>query len=135
VGSWMFAFGTSDMIEGGDGLINRYNGIHSPGTNPLRLGFNQMNSTWGNTAYDSINFAFSVASLTAPVPLNMGKFDGLNRPYTMFDVTVPRINNPTLIPFVNQAMPYGTTQGILLYGVGSKGVTVINDIRNAGDKK
>ncbi len=94
-----------------------------------------MNATWGNTAYDSLNFAFSIAALTAPVPLNMGKADGLNRPSTMFDVIVPNINNTRLIPFTKRATPYGTHQGILLYGIGSKGMTVIDDIRNAGDKK
>ncbi|HWX12556.1 MAG TPA: hypothetical protein VNZ04_11260, partial [Trinickia sp.] len=61
--------------------------------------------------------------------------DGLNRPGSMFDVTVPRINNNTLIPFINQAAPYGTTQGILLFGVGSKGAAVINDIRHSGEQK
>lgn len=41
------AFGTSDMIEGADGLYNRYNGISSPGTNPLRFGFNLLSPVWG----------------------------------------------------------------------------------------
>jgi filamentous hemagglutinin len=135
LGSWMFAFGTTDMIEGGDGLINRYNGSHSPGGNPLRWGFNQLAPIWGDTVYDGLNLMASVAALRAQVPLNLGKADGLNRPYTMFDVTVPNINNTRLIPFTKQATPYGTHQGFLLYGVGSKGVSVINDIRNAGDKQ
>jgi filamentous hemagglutinin len=105
-GAWMVGFGLSDMAEGADSLYNRYNGINSPGVNPLRYGLNQVNSTWGNTAYDGLNLAFSVAALYAPVPLKMGVADGLNRPGSMFDVTVPRMNNNTLIPFLNQTAPY-----------------------------
>ncbi|MGF6963695.1 hypothetical protein OKW43_000700 [Paraburkholderia sp. WC7.3g] len=134
-GGWMVAFDLSDMAEGVDGLYNRYNGISSPGTNPLRYGFKLVSPTWGNVAYDGANFVFSIAALNAPVPLKMGIADGLNRPSSMFDVMVPQICNNKLIPFVNQALPHGTNQGILLFGVGTKGVTVINDIRHAGDQK
>jgi filamentous hemagglutinin len=134
-GGWMVAFGLSDATEGADGLYNRYNGINSPGTNPLRYGFNQLNATWGDTAYDGLNLVAAAMALKAPVPLKMGTADGLNRSGSMFEVTVPRINNNTLIPFTGQVAPYGTTQAILLYGVGTKGATVINDIRNAGGKK
>ena len=38
VGGWMTTFGLSEVIEGGGGLYNRYNGISEPGDNPLRLG-------------------------------------------------------------------------------------------------
>ncbi|MGN5476822.1 hypothetical protein ACTMU2_07250 [Cupriavidus basilensis] len=55
------------------------------------------------------------------MPLKMGTADGLNRSGSMFDVTVPRFNNNTLIPFTGWTAPYGTTQTILLYGVGAKG--------------
>lgn len=135
-GGWMAAFGLSDMAEGADGLYNRYNGINSPGVNPLRYGFNEaLPAGWGSVAYDGFNLAAAIAALRAPVPLKMGVADGLNRPGSMFDVTVPRINNNTLIPFINQAAPYGTTQGILLFGVGSKGAAVINDIRHSGEQK
>jgi filamentous hemagglutinin len=135
-GGWMAAFGLSDMAEGADGLYNRYNGINSPGVNPLLYGFNEaLPAGWGSVAYDGFNLAAAIAALRAPIPLKMGVSDGLNRPGSMFDVTVPRINNNTLIPFINQAAPYGTTQGILLFGVGSKGVTVINDIRHSGEQE
>lgn len=134
-GGWMAAFGLSDAAEGADGLYKRYNSMNSPGTNPLRYGFNQLNATWGDTAYDGLNLLAAAMALKAPVPLKMGTADGLNRSGSMFDVTVPRINNNTLIPFTGQVAPYGTTQAIQLYGVGAKGVTVINDIRNAGGKK
>lgn len=132
----MMAFGTSEVAEGADGLYSRYNGISSPGVNPLRDGFNQaLPAGWGNVAYDGLNLVTSIGALYAPVPLKVGTADGLNRSGSMFDVTVSRINNNTLIPFTGLAAPYGTTQSILLLGVGSKGATVINDILNAGDKK
>ncbi len=65
----------------------------------------------------------------AKVPIKVGIADGMNRPGSIFDVTVPRFNNQTLNPITNWPLPYGTTQGILLYGVGSKGVAVYKDIR------
>ncbi|WP_322063506.1 hemagglutinin repeat-containing protein, partial [Paraburkholderia tropica] len=135
-GGGMIAFGASDIAEGADGLYNRYNGISSPGVNPLRWGFNQvLPAGWGNVAYDGANVIFAVGALTAHTPLKMGTADGLNRSGSMFDVTVPRINNNTLIPFTGQVAPYGVNQGILIFGVGSKGAAVINDIRNSGGKK
>ncbi len=135
VGGWMATMGMSEAVEGGSGLYNRYNGVNTPGDNPLRWGFNQLNPTWGDTVYDSVNFGATVLALKVPVPLNVGIADGLNRPVSMFGVTVPRINNVNLLPFIKQPWPYGTTQGVLIFSVGSKGVTVINDIRNAGDNK
>ncbi|MCF7695981.1 filamentous hemagglutinin, partial [Mycetohabitans sp. B2] len=132
----MAAFGISDMAEGADGLYNRYNGISASGLNPLRYGFNEVLPVgWGNVVYDGLSFVTAIGALYAPVPLKMGVADGLNRPGSMFGVTVPRINNNTLIPFINQTAPYGTTQGTLLFGVGLKGATVINDIRGNGEEK
>ena len=84
--------------------------------------------------YDGINFGMAILTLKAPVPLNVGVADGLSRPVSMFGVIDPRINNVNLLPFLKQPWPYGTTQGFLLYGVGSKGVAVINDIRGGGEK-
>ncbi|MBN3765583.1 hemagglutinin repeat-containing protein [Burkholderia sp. Ac-20365] len=133
-GGGMLAFGLSDVAEGLDSLYNRYNGINSPGINPLRAEFNlAMPAGWGDVAYDGLNLAATILALRAPVPLKMGNADGLNRPGTMFDVTVPRINNNTLIPGINSPMPYGTTQSLLLLGVASKGATVVKDVRRAGE--
>ncbi|NOV26566.1 filamentous hemagglutinin N-terminal domain-containing protein [Cupriavidus necator] len=134
-GAPMAAFGASDVAEGADGLYNRYNGINSPGTNPLRYGFNLLSPIWGDLAYDGLNLAAAASAMRAPVPLKMGMADGLNRSGSIFGVTVPRINNNTLIPFTGLTAPYGTTQAILLFGVGAKGAEVINDMRNTGDKK
>jgi filamentous hemagglutinin len=136
VGSWMAGFGLSEVVEGGSGLYNRYNGVNASGGNPLRWGFNQLNPTWGNAVYDGVNFAFSIAALKVQVPLNVGVADGLNRPVSMFGVTVPRIDNVNLLPFIKQPWPYGTTQGVLLFGVGSKGAAVVHDVQQVtGDKK
>lgn len=52
-----------------------------------------------------------IAALKVQVPLNVGVADGLNRPVSMFGVTVPRIDNVNLLPFIKQPWPYGTTQG------------------------
>jgi filamentous hemagglutinin len=131
----MAAFGASDMAEGADSLYNRYNGINAARTNPFRYVFNEVNPTWGDTMYDALNLGASVLALRAQVPLKIGVADGLNRPGTMFDVTASRMNNATLIPFVNTAAPYGTTQAISMFGIASKGATVAKDVDQAGAKK
>ncbi|MCG1018703.1 MULTISPECIES: hemagglutinin repeat-containing protein [Burkholderiaceae] len=131
----MISFGISDMVEGGVGLYNRYNGTDAQGINPLRWGFTQISPIWGNTVYDALNFGTAALALRASVPLRIGVADGLNRPSSMFNVTVPRINNPILNPFTHMPLPYGVTQGTLLFGVGSKGGAVVNDIRHAGEGK
>ena len=131
-GGGMVAFGLSDAGEGIGGLYNRFNGINSPGTNILRYGFDQLSPTWGTTAYDGLNLFFSVGAMRAQVPLKMGVADGLGRPSSMFDVTVPRFNNPTLVPVINKALPNGTSQTILLFGAGAKGATLVNDATKAG---
>ncbi|WP_150624942.1 hemagglutinin repeat-containing protein [Pandoraea captiosa] len=135
VGLPMVAFGLSELSEGSNGLYKRYNGIDSPGLNPLRYGANYLSPTWGDLSYDVLNFSASLLALRVPVPLKMGVADGLNRPGSMFNVMVPKINNNTLIPITKQAAPYGTTQGILIFGVGSKGVAVIEDARRAGESR
>ncbi|HHY6929142.1 TPA: hemagglutinin repeat-containing protein [Burkholderia ambifaria] len=132
-GGWMTTFGLSEVVEGGSGLYNRYNGINAPGDNPLRWGFNQvLPSGWGTVAYDGLNLGAAILTLRAPVPLNVGVADGLNRPVSMFGATVPKIDNVNLLPFIKQPWPYGTTQGFLLFGVGTKGFTLFNDVKNTG---
>ncbi|MCA8225029.1 hypothetical protein LGM69_26500 [Burkholderia multivorans] len=128
-GTLMIAFGVSDIAEGADGLYNRYNGTNTPGVNGLRYGFNLLNPTWGDAMYDALNLGASLIALRAQVPLKMGVADGLGRKGTMFGVTVPKMNNNTLIPLINTAAPYGTTQAISLFGVASKGATVVEDVK------
>jgi filamentous hemagglutinin len=134
-GVGMVSFDISDMVEGGDGLYNRYNGTDVRGANPLQGGFNKISPMWGNTVYDTLSFGTAALALRASVPLKIGVADGLNRPSSMFNVTVPRINNPILNPFTHMPLPYGVTQGTLLFGVGSKGGAIVNDIRHAGERK
>ncbi|WP_217283462.1 hypothetical protein, partial [Paraburkholderia sp. NMBU_R16] len=129
VGASMFVFGTSDAIEGATSLHDRYYGVSSRGGNPLRWGFNQISPKWGDLAYDGISFGTNLAALKMPVPLNVGKADGLNRPTTMFGVNVRNINNTKLYPITKGATPSGTHQSTLLFGVGSKGLAVVDDIR------
>ncbi|TDY23646.1 hypothetical protein B0G81_4033 [Paraburkholderia sp. BL6665CI2N2] len=131
----MAAFSTSDMAEGMESLYNRYDGINSSGVNPLRYVFNEVSPTWDDTMYDTLNLGASALALRAQVPLKMGVADGMNRSGTIFDVTVPRMNNNTLVPFLNTAAPYGTTQAISAYGIASKGATLIKDATQAGSKK
>jgi filamentous hemagglutinin len=131
----MTALGAGDITEGVDSLYNRYNGINSPGVNPLRYGFDMLSPTWGDSMYDVLNLGASVLALRAQVPLKMGVSDGLNRPGTMFDVMVPRMSNNTLIPFINAVAPYGTTQVISIFEIVSKGTTVVKDVNQAGVKK
>jgi filamentous hemagglutinin len=132
VGASMFVFGTSDAIEGSTSLHDRYYGVSSRGVNPLRWGFNQISPTWGDLAYDGISFGTALAGLKMPVPLNVGKADGLNRPTSMFGVSVQYINNVKLYPITKGATPTGTHQSTLLFGVGSKGLAVVEDIRELG---
>lgn len=133
VGGWMFAFGTSDAIEGATSLTNRYEGITASGWNPLRSAFNALAPTWGSTIYDGINLGTALVALKVPVPLNVGTLDGLNRPTTMFDVMVPNINNAKSVPFVGPST--NANQASLWLGVGTKGATFFDDVRSTGDKK
>ncbi|MCL4661271.1 hypothetical protein L0Z16_18790 [Burkholderia multivorans] len=42
------------------------------------------------------------------------------------------MNKNTLIPLINIAVPYGANQAISLFGVVSKGATVVEDVRQVG---
>ncbi|MGF6810169.1 filamentous hemagglutinin [Paraburkholderia sp. Clong3] len=134
VGSAMITFGLNDVFEGSNGLFNRYEGIPEPGVNPLRMGFNIVSPTWGNALYDTAAFATSVAALTMPTPLKMGWSDGLNRPGTMFDVTVPKFNNMLTIPVLQWEIPVTANQAMQVINVGSKGAKIVNDVQNAEKK-
>jgi filamentous hemagglutinin len=134
-GAGMLSFGLSDMVEGGGGLYNRYQGINASGVNPLRWGLTELSPMWGDTAYDALDLGVSALALRAHVPLKMGVTDGLNRPASMFGVSVPRINNTMLNPLTKKPLPADLTQGWLLLGVGAKGAAVVNDVRQSGDGK
>ena len=135
VGAPMIIFGESNMVEGFSGLMKRYDGYGDVGFNPLRTGFNQLNPTWGNTAYSVLDLSTSVFALGAQVPLKMGASDGINSSISLFGATVPRFSNATIIPLTNVALPYGTTQATMLYGVGEKVVTTTNSLISAVEGK
>ncbi|WP_221197079.1 hemagglutinin repeat-containing protein [Herbaspirillum sp. Sphag1AN] len=134
-GGPMTAFGGSAMIEGGSGLYNAYNGSAAPGVNPLRNQFNQFFPVWGNATYDGLNFLATFMAMGVQVPLKVGISDGINRTESLFGVTVSGFRNATLNPLTKLPLPYGTTQAILLYGTGSQGATLINDVRKASGSK
>lgn len=126
-GSMMGALGTSDMTEGGTRLMDRVTGDPVQGYNPLRSALTNSYPTMGATIYDGLNLASALLALNAQVPLKLGVADGLNRPASMFGVTVPAYSNIKLIPVLNSQVS-GANQALTLYGVGSKANTVVNDI-------
>ena len=89
---------------------------------------NQANPTWGEAVYDGLNLFVNIGAMGAKVPLKLGIGDGLGRPTSIFDVTVSRFNNPTLVSFLNLPLPNGTTQTIFLFGIGQKSAVLIDDI-------
>jgi filamentous hemagglutinin len=131
----MVVSGANDVVTGISGIYNRYNGIPEPGTNPLQMAFNYASPTWGNTLYDVASLGVGIAALTAPVPLKMGWSDGLNRPGSMFNVTVPKFGSTSTIPLVNWVIPGNANAAIQTINVGTKGAGVINDLREAGKQK
>ncbi|WP_220810775.1 hypothetical protein, partial [Cupriavidus sp. UME77] len=134
-GSLMMAFGSSDATEGMTGIMNRLSGDRSAGYNPVRSIFNQAYPTFGNTIYDGLNLATSLMALNAQVPLKIGVADGLNRPKSMFGVTVSTFDNLKLMPITNMPIASGSNQALSLYGVVSKSNTFVNDIRSTGGEK
>ncbi|WP_186057479.1 hemagglutinin repeat-containing protein [Burkholderia gladioli] len=127
VGGPMAAMGASDFAEGASGLFNFYMGKGAAGYNPLRETFSSISPQWGGTAYDVVNFSVSVGGLWAPRTLNVGLADGLGRPQSMFGVSVPAYNNVTLFPPTKMPLP-GVNQPLMLFGVGSRGIAVYNDV-------
>jgi hypothetical protein len=112
-----------------------YNGISELGVNPLQMTFNYASPTWGNTLYDVASLGVGIAALTAPVPLKMGWLDGLNRPGSMFDVTVPKFGSTTTIPLVKWVIPGDANAAIQTINVGTKGAKVVDDARETGNQK
>jgi len=134
IGAPMVAMGSSDFTEGATGLYNFYKGEGAAGLNPLQYAFNSISPKWGNVAYDTVDLAVSFGGLFLRQPLNIGVADGLGRPQSMFGVTVSAYNNTKLLPLTNMPLP-GVNQPLMLFGVGSKGVTVYNDVNSANGGK
>ena len=136
VGGPLAVFGASEAVEGGTGLYNQVAG-NTPGSfNPLRYGLSYFSPTWGDTTYDATFLLLSGLTLGATVPLKVGASDGINRANSMFGSTVPRWKNRIVNPITNNvALPQTAAQGVLLYGVGSKVPTLVDDIKNGRDPK
>ncbi|WP_421377165.1 hemagglutinin repeat-containing protein [Paraburkholderia sp. DD10] len=134
VGVPMAAMGASDFTEGATGLYNFYKGNGATGFNPAQSVLNSAFPTWGNTLYDAIDLGVSFGGLFLRQPLNLGAGDGLGRPQSMFGVTVPAYSNTKLLPLTNMPLP-GVNQPLMIFGVGSKGVTVYNDATSANGGK
>ena len=131
----MIIFGATNITEGATGLYNQYQGIGPVGYNPLKYGFNQLNPTWGNIAYNGVDFTLSILAMNVKVPLNVGLGDGMGRPTSMFGVTVSKIDNPILLPFTKMPLPTGTGAAVMAVGAGAKGVQFTNEIKQGVIKK
>ena len=90
---------------------------------------------WGNTAYDALNLGFTIGSLAVPVPRMIGASDGIDRAKSLFGSTTSGFNNVKMLPFSNLPYPYGVTQAVTIFGVGSQGVSVVGDVSKAGGQK
>ncbi|MFA9441907.1 hypothetical protein ACDA63_19935, partial [Uliginosibacterium sp. sgz301328] len=126
--------GLSDTHEGIDSLSHRIENNDAPGFNPMRYWINSALPGLGNTAYDGANLALSLSSLGFQAPLKVGATDGITKTGSIFGVTVPKFSNQTIIPILNTVAPYGTTQSILILGVGSNTWSVIKDISDIWKK-
>jgi hypothetical protein len=123
-------FGAGEAIEGATGLYGFMTGEGPGSYNPVRNMLNDnLPAQWGNTAYDIGSLGSTLLSLGVRLPYNIGVTEGIDRTKSMFGVTVSKWNNPKLNPYTKQQLPSYVGQGILTYGIGSKGGTVINDIR------
>ncbi|MBB3214891.1 hypothetical protein FHW67_004215, partial [Herbaspirillum sp. Sphag1AN] len=129
----MIMFGLSNVTDGSTGLYNQYQGYGTTGTNPMRNSLNQMiPGGWGNTVYTGLDFAIGILAMRVQIPLNVGLADGLGRSQSMFGVTVPRINNPMLLPLTNLPLPVGTGAVVLTTGAVVKGGEFAKEAYEAG---
>ena len=136
VGGPLAVIGASEATEGVTGLYRQYQGQGAAGFNPVRSGLNAATPVWGDAIYDGTYLGLSVLAMGAPVLLKVGASDGINRANSMFGVTVPRWQNPTINPLTNDVLLSPTAaKGLLLYGVGAKVPAVVGDVNNAGGGK
>jgi len=129
----MIMFGLSNVTDGSTGLYNQYQGYGTTGTNPMRNSLNQMiPGGWGNTVYTGLDFGIGILAMRVQIPLNVGLADGLGRSQSMFGVTVPRINNPMLLPLTKLPLPVGTGAVVLTTGAIVKGGEFAKEAYEAG---
>jgi filamentous hemagglutinin len=125
-------FGGSEAIEGATGVYRFVTGDGPGGYNPVRdVLVDNLPAGWGNTVYDVGALGSNLLGLGVRLPYNIGVTEGIDRTKSIFGVTASKWDNPKLNPFTKQPLPSYVGQGILTYGIGSKGLTVINDIRDS----
>ncbi|QDX22357.1 hypothetical protein FP568_14600 [Pandoraea pnomenusa] len=121
-------FGGSEAIEGFNGLYRLATGSGSAGFNPVRdFLVTNLPVGWGNIAYDVGALGANMLTLGIRMPYNIGFTDGVNRSKSIFGVTTSKWDNPMLNPLTKQQLPSYVGQGMLTYGIGSKGVKIFND--------
>ncbi|MBN9096394.1 hypothetical protein, partial [Pandoraea pnomenusa] len=129
-------FGGSETIEGVTGLYRFATGSGPAGFNPVRdLLVANLPVGWGNVTYDVGALGANMLSLGIRMPYNIGFTDGVNRSKSIFGVTTSKWNNPMLNPMTKQQLPSYVGQGILTYGIGSKGVKIFNDIQESKNER
>lgn len=79
------------------------------------MGCNRGQCNRGQTTFIALALSEIVACPLLPAA------DGLNRPKTMFDVMVPKMDNNYFFSKSYIPTPYGTAGAIYLLGVGGKG--------------
>lgn len=135
-GGAMTVFGTGNMVEGGTGLYTHFASDKLNTYNPVKEAFNSFPGGYGPIVYSGLDFATSVGTGFAKVPLKMGLTDGLNRPKSMFGVLVNKADNNYFLPITNAKTPYGSAGAIYLYGVGLKGYDLSGKLYSGdGDAK
>ncbi|QTH15035.1 hypothetical protein C4C32_03760 [Pseudomonas corrugata] len=123
----MAAFGASTAIEGGSGFYNHFVNGNNNSYNPLKVGFSQLPGGYGPLIYSGTDLILSIGAGFVKVPLKMGLADGLNRPKTMFNVTVRNADNNYFVPMTGIPTPYGTAMMMYFRSVGDKAFTVYEE--------
>ncbi|WP_460149576.1 hypothetical protein [Pseudomonas sp. H1_A03] len=108
------------MSEGITGVYNHFNNSRG-GYNPVKEVFNEIPGGYGPVIYSGADLALSLGSGFVKVPLKMGLADGLNKPNSMFGVTVHSFDNNKFV--FGKAVPYGSALTLYLKSVADKGYT------------
>ncbi|WP_246750267.1 hemagglutinin repeat-containing protein [Pseudomonas sp. SWRI144] len=116
----MGTFGLGNVSEGITGVYNHFNNSRG-GYNPVKEVFNEIPGGYGPVIYSGADLALSLGSGFVKVPLKMGLADGLNKPNSMFGVTVHSFDNNKFV--FGKAVPYGSALTLYLKSVADKGYT------------
>lgn len=128
-GGPMATFGAGNMVEGSTGAWNHFN--NDKGSyNPVKKVFSYIPGGYGPVIYSGADLALSFGAGFVKVPLKMGLADGLNRPKSIFGVTVRGVDNNFFVPIVGTPTPYGTAMTMYFKSLGDKGVTFYQEVSN-----